>query len=117
LLVFILLLLFFFLNSNTDQSDEDTGSQIDSNNAQSSPTKRRVSFFPNKQQPTINGKSFKPISPTTPTGIATPASTKIRRQRMRTTSRSGDDRITFKGRNTIYTAGKYKIYLLKSYLH
>jgi hypothetical protein len=30
----------------------------------------------------------------------------MRRRRLRTTSRSGDDRITFRGRNPIYTAGK-----------
>ena len=66
--------------------------------------KRRVSFVAKKKN-IVNGKSSNPTSPTSPTApIASPVA-KMRRRRLRTASRSGDDRISFRGRNPIYTAG------------
>ena len=55
-------------------------------------SKRRVTF----NSPNLNGTS----SPT-----------KVRRRRIRTTSRSIDERISFRGRNPIYTAGIYQFIL------
>jgi len=60
-----------------------------------------VSFL-SKKKNNLNGKSSSPTSPPTPT-----STTKMRRRRLRTLSRSGDDRITFRGEKPIYTAGIY----------
>ncbi len=60
-----------------------------------------MSFGPKKKN-NLNGKSSSPTSPPTPT-----STTKMRRRRLRTLSRSGDDRITFRGEKPIYTAGIY----------
>lgn len=76
----------------------------DSTNISPAITKRRVNFIPKKNS-NVNGKSSNPSSPTTPTANPLSPGTKMRRRRLRTTSRSGDDRISFRGRKPIYTAG------------
>ncbi len=103
-------IILFYFSSDSDHNDDDDNddeiSQTDSTNISPSVPKRRVSFLPKKKN-NFNGKSSNPTSPTTPTAPApTPSSgTKMRRRRLRTASRSGDDRISFRGRNPIYTAG------------
>ncbi len=62
--------------------------------------------FLSKKKNNLNGKSSSPTSPPTPTST-TSSTTKMRRRRLRTLSRSGDDRITFRGEKPIYTAGIY----------
>lgn len=84
----------FLFSSDSDLNDENC-----SNDATN--LKRRVSFQPRKT--TVNGKN-----PTTPSPSNSSPVTKMRRRRLRTASRSGDDRISFPGRNPIYTAGKTK---------
>jgi hypothetical protein len=96
----------FYISSDSDHDDNDDEIlQADSTNISPSVPKRRVSFLP-KKKTNVNGKLSTPTSPTTPTPSTTSPVTKMRRRRLRTTSRSGDDRITFRGRNPIYTAGK-----------
>ncbi|CAM4876238.1 unnamed protein product [Rotaria socialis] len=91
------------INVDSDRDDEST--QVDSTSISPSALKRRVSFLPKKKN-NINGKVSAKPSPTSPTtSTATPVG-KMRRRRLRTTSRSGDDRISFQGRNPIYTAGR-----------
>ncbi|CAF1472367.1 unnamed protein product [Adineta ricciae] len=85
---------------DSDYDDDDEILQNDSTNISPTLAKRRVSFF-TKQNKTINGKPHTATSPSTP---ASPG-TKMRRRRLRTTSRSGDDRISFRGQKPIYTAG------------
>lgn len=92
-------------DNTTVNNNHDAMLSADSTSISPSITKRRVNFIP-KKNTTVNGKSSNPTSPTTPTAT-TPLSpgTKMRRRRLRTTSRSGDDRISFRGRKPIYTAG------------
>ncbi|CAF1288382.1 unnamed protein product [Adineta steineri] len=93
-------------HSGTTDSDSDEDDEIHQNDSNISPTlaKRRVSFLPKKKNH-INGKTSIPTSPTTPMST-TSSVTRMRRRRLRTSSRSGDDRISFRGRNPIYTAGR-----------
>jgi hypothetical protein len=96
--------LFYFSSDSDHNDDDDEISQTDSTNISPSVPKRRVSFLPKKKN-NLNGKSSNPTSPTTPTAPTPSSGTKMRRRRLRTSSRSGDDRISFRGRNPIYTAG------------
>jgi hypothetical protein len=57
-----------------------------------------------KTKTNLIGKSPTTTSPST-SGPSTSPVTKMNRRRLRTTSRSGDDRVSFRGRNPIYTAG------------
>ncbi|CAF1259929.1 unnamed protein product [Adineta steineri] len=93
-------------HSGTTDSDSDEDDEIHQNDSNISPTlaKRRVSFLPKKKHH-INGNTSIPTSPTTPMST-TSSVTRMRRRRLRTSSRSGDDRISFRGRNPIYTAGR-----------
>jgi hypothetical protein len=93
-----------YIRSDSDHDDEIL--QADSTNISPSGYKRRVSFLP-KAKNNINGKSPTTPVPSTPGTITTSPVTKMRRRRLRTTSRSGDDRISFRGQNPIYTAGIY----------
>ena len=52
--------------------------------------------FHTKTKTNLNGKSPTPTSPST-SGASTSPVTKMRRRRLRTASRSGDDRISFRG--------------------
>jgi hypothetical protein len=92
----------FYFSSDSDDNDDEM-LQTDSTNISPSIAKR-VSFLPKKKN-NINGKSSNPTSPSSPTASTTSPVTKMRRRRLRTASRSGDDRISFRGRNPIYTAG------------
>ncbi len=94
----------FYISSDSDHDDNDEISQTDSTNISPSLPKRRVIFLPKKKN-NFNGKSSNQTSPTTSTVSTTSPVTKMRHRRLRTTSRSGDDRISFRGRNPIYTAG------------
>jgi len=100
-------IILFYFSSDSDHNDDDDDdeiSQTDSTNISPSVPKRRVSFLPKKKN-NFNGKSSNPTSPTTSTAPTPSSGTKMRRRRLRTSSRSGDDRISFRGRNPIYTAG------------
>jgi hypothetical protein len=94
----------FYFSSDSDHDDGDEIDQADSPNISPSIVKRRVNFFPKKNN-NINGKPSNSTSPATPAASTPSPGTKMRRRRLRTTSRSGDDRISFRGRNPIYTAG------------
>ncbi|UJR27846.1 hypothetical protein I4U23_009111 [Adineta vaga] len=87
--------------TDSDSNNDDEIFQNDPTNISPTLAKRRVSFY-TKQKNNINGKPLTATSPSTP---STPA-TKMRRRRLRTTSRSGDDRISFRGQKPIYTAGR-----------
>ncbi len=95
----------FSISSDSDHDDnkDDETFQADSTNISPSISKRRVTFLPKKTN--LNGKPPNSISPTTPTTTTVSPNTKIRRRRLRTSSRSGDDRISFSGQKPIYTAG------------
>lgn len=99
-------------SSDSDYDDitnnHDAIQCVDSTNISPSITKRRVNFIPKKNS-NINGKSSSPTSPTSPTATPLSPGTKMRRRRLRTTSRSGDDRISFRGRKPIYTAGNIRL--------
>ncbi|CAF0832757.1 unnamed protein product [Rotaria sp. Silwood1] len=88
-----------------DSDIDDETIQTDSSSISPSTIKRRVSFLPKKKN-NLNGKTTTITSPTSPTTPTTTPVGKMRRRRLRTTSRSGDDRISFRGRNPIYTAGR-----------
>jgi hypothetical protein len=96
----------FYIFSDSDHSDDydDEILQNDSTTISTTVSKRHVSFL-SKKKNSLNGKSSNPTSPTTPTASTASPVVKMRRQRLRTISRSGDDRILFRGQNPIYTAG------------
>ena len=96
-------ILFASSDSDTDDGDDEM-LQVDSTSISPSTVKRHVSFQPKKKS-AINGKSATPTSPTGLTGSSVSPGVKMRQRRLRTTSRSGDERISFRGRNPIYTAG------------
>lgn len=98
----------FISSSDSDHDDSDAILPPDSSDMSPSITKRHVSFLP-KRKANLNGKLPNPTSPTTPTATPLSPGTKMRRRRLRTTSRSGDDRISFRGRQPIYTAGTVRI--------
>lgn len=104
--------LYLSTSSDSDSDDiinnHDAMPSVDSTNISPSITKRRVNFIP-KKNTNINGKSSKPTSPTSPPTTPLSPGTKMRRRRLRTTSRSGDDRISFRGRKPIYTAGNTRV--------
>lgn len=102
--MFTIEIIFQFSSDSDYDEDADEILQTDSTNISPSITKRRVSFL-SKKKKNINGKSSNQISPSSPIASTTSPVTKMRRRRLRTTSRSGDDRISFRGRNPIYTAG------------
>lgn len=100
-------MLVFLFHSDSDNDDESA--QVDSACISPSTSARRVSFF-SKKANNINGTitTASKQSPTSPIPSTPNSVGKMRRRRMRTTSRSGDDRISFRGRNPIYTAGMLK---------
>ena len=89
-----------FSCSSDSEHDDDTF-PTDLNGLSPSGQKRRVNFL-TKKKSTVNGKP-PTITPSSPS-----SNTKLRRGRLRTASRSGDERISFPGRNPIYTAGRHR---------
>jgi hypothetical protein len=85
----------FVLYSDSDNDNE--AHKNESDNISPMGSKRRVTFHSTKR-PEINEK----LVPT------------VRQRRLRTSSRSIDERISFRGRNAIYTAG---IYCLKNVIY
>jgi len=79
-----------FFNIFSDSDNDEKANQNDHENISPSGSKRRVTFQSNKET-NLNNKS----------------STKVRLRRLSTTNRLFGERISFSGRNAIYTAGIY----------